>query len=151
MIKEDLIRLVNDINNLCNVVEKETTQIKKRQREETRKLLEEFRKETEQYQDIMRKAGLKEFTYPTGYRGHTYGLHVYLVVPGSYENCGFYEPGRVAPWAKSNGMSREMIVKWWFEDLDRAAFDEAFQNAIVKAINEKVENVIKENEEVKYE
>ena len=46
-------------------------------------------------------------------------------------------------------MTIEKVVKWWFEDLDRVAFDEAFQNAIVKAINEKVENVIKENEEVK--
>ena len=149
MIKEDLIRMVNDINDLCNVVEQETTQIKIQKREETKKLLDEFRSEVNQYQDIMRKAGLKEFSYPTKYLGHTYGLRVYLVIPGSYESYRFYEPGRVAPWAKSDGLTREMIVKWWFEDLDRTAFDEAFQNAIVKAINEKVENVIKENEEVK--
>lgn len=149
MIKEDLIRMVNDINDLCNVVEQETTQIKKRQKEETRKLFDEFRKEVGQYQDIMRKAGLKEFTYLTEYRGHTYGLPVYLVVPGSYGSFRFCEPGRVERWANSDGLTREKIVKWWFEDLDRAAFDEAFQNAIVKAINRKVENVIKENEEVK--
>lgn len=149
MINTDLIRMVNDINDLCNVVEKETTQIKRQKREETKKLLDEFRKEVEQYQDIMRKAGLKEFTYLTRHIGHTYGLPVYLVIPGSYESCRFCEPGRIERWARSCGLSREMIVKWWFEDLDRAAFDEAFQNAIVKAINEKVENVIKENEEVK--
>ena len=149
MIKEDLIRMVNDINNLCNVVEQETAQIKKQKREETKKLFDEFRSEINQYQDIMRKAGLREFSYPTKYLGHTYGLRVYLVIPGSYESCSFCEPGRIERWARSCGLSREMVVKWWFEDLDRAAFDEAFQNAIVKAINEKVENVIKENEEVK--
>jgi len=142
----DLINMINSIDELCSKIEKETAEIKKEVSQKERDLVNGFYKDLIEYKNVIRKAGMKEFSYLTGFWGHTYGLPVYLVIGPNFN--GFFEPGRIKRWAISY-LPQKDIIKWWYEDLDKEAFDKAFQEDVTKAIKERVDKAIKENEEIK--
>lgn len=150
----ELNNMLDTVNKLCKEVDKETTELNRAKNRDVDFAYKKFRRECGDMIATMIKAGLEEFAYPTNMKGYAYGTTLWLVLKA--DNLGGYhsfrETGRIEKWTvgvRNEDSVKAYIVQWYFHELDKEKFELAFKDAIMKAMNDKVNDTIKRNEEAK--